>query len=120
MDKVEQDPAGSQIVGWYHTHPAFGLFLSEYDLFIHRNFFADPAHDRAGPGPVAGELGWFGYEGEGITELGRERTRPPSRHSRGRRRGTNRRLPLQACFLDSRDDRRTVRGRHRRVRLGNL
>ena len=27
------------IVGWFHTHPGFGIFLSEYDLFIHRNFF---------------------------------------------------------------------------------
>jgi proteasome lid subunit RPN8/RPN11 len=30
---------GSQIVGWYHSHPGFGIFLSEADLFIHRSFF---------------------------------------------------------------------------------
>src|SRR5262245_22698628 len=27
------------IVGWYHTHPDFGVFLSSHDEFIHRNFF---------------------------------------------------------------------------------
>ncbi len=32
------------IVGWYHTHPGLGVFLSERDLFIHRNFFADRTH----------------------------------------------------------------------------
>lgn len=33
---------GRSIVGWYHTHPGFGVFLSEMDLFIHRNFFNLP------------------------------------------------------------------------------
>ena len=31
-----------RILGWHHTHPGLGLFLSEYDLFIHRNFFSQP------------------------------------------------------------------------------
>lgn len=28
-----------KILGWIHTHPDFGIFLSEYDKFIHNNFF---------------------------------------------------------------------------------
>lgn len=28
------------IVGWYHTHPDFGIFLSDRDRFIHEHFFA--------------------------------------------------------------------------------
>lgn len=28
-----------RIIGWHHTHPGLGVFLSAYDLFIHRNFF---------------------------------------------------------------------------------
>ncbi len=32
---------GKKIVGWIHTHPNFGIFLSEYDKFIHENFFKD-------------------------------------------------------------------------------
>lgn len=30
-----------QIVGWIHTHPDFGIFLSEYDMFIQENFFKE-------------------------------------------------------------------------------
>jgi len=29
-----------RIVGWYHTHPGFGIFLSDMDVFIHENFFS--------------------------------------------------------------------------------
>ena len=28
-----------KIIGWIHTHPDFGIFLSEYDKFIHQNYF---------------------------------------------------------------------------------
>jgi len=27
------------LVGWHHTHPGYGIFLSGMDQFIHRNFF---------------------------------------------------------------------------------
>jgi len=33
---------GLQVVGWYHTHPGLDIFLSQMDLFIHRNFFRQP------------------------------------------------------------------------------
>jgi proteasome lid subunit RPN8/RPN11 len=36
MDSKHQD---KRVVGWYHTHPGFGVFLSERDQFIHRSFF---------------------------------------------------------------------------------
>lgn len=45
------------IVGWYHTHPGWTIFLSQWDLFIHQSFFRqpwqialviDPSLDRAG------------------------------------------------------------------------
>ena len=29
-----------RIVGWYHSHPDFGVFLSERDCFIQENFFS--------------------------------------------------------------------------------
>jgi proteasome lid subunit RPN8/RPN11 len=31
-----------KIVGWYHSHPGFGIFLSERDVFIHEHFFSNP------------------------------------------------------------------------------
>lgn len=31
-----------RIVGWYHSHPDFGIFLSDRDVFIHQHFFSGP------------------------------------------------------------------------------
>ncbi len=36
---MERDFPGSKILGWYHSHPGHTVFLSNYDLFIHENFF---------------------------------------------------------------------------------
>ena len=60
--RLDNDHPGQRIVGWYHTHPGFGLFLSEYDLFIHQNFFSDPNMVALVVDPVAGELGWFEWQ----------------------------------------------------------
>ncbi|MBE7467679.1 MAG: hypothetical protein DPW11_03215 [bacterium] len=59
LHTLESDPdyRGRQIVGWYHTHPNFDIFLSEPDLFIHENYFRkswqvalviDPLKEKAG------------------------------------------------------------------------
>lgn len=37
--EIEKKHPGKKIMGWIHTHPDFGIFLSEYDKFIHENFF---------------------------------------------------------------------------------
>jgi proteasome lid subunit RPN8/RPN11 len=34
--------ADLKIVGWYHTHPDFGIFLSDRDRFIQEHFFSGP------------------------------------------------------------------------------
>lgn len=39
--EVEKKHKDKKILGWIHTHPDFGIFLSEYDKFIHENFFSD-------------------------------------------------------------------------------
>ena len=44
--EIEKKHKGKKIVGWIHTHPDFGIFLSEYDKFIHQNFFSE-AHQVA-------------------------------------------------------------------------
>jgi proteasome lid subunit RPN8/RPN11 len=41
-DIIEKRFAGKQIVGWYHTHPRMGVFLSHYDTWLHNNFFSEP------------------------------------------------------------------------------
>ena len=35
----DEFPADLQMVGWYHTHPDWGVFLSGMDMFICDNFF---------------------------------------------------------------------------------
>ena len=39
--EIDKKFRGQKIVGWIHTHPNFGIFLSEYDKFIHGNFFKE-------------------------------------------------------------------------------
>lgn len=39
--EIDRKYSGKKIVGWIHTHPDFGIFLSEYDKFIHENFFSE-------------------------------------------------------------------------------
>jgi len=38
----EEHHPDREVVGWYHTHPGLDIFLSEWDLVIHRNFFRQP------------------------------------------------------------------------------
>lgn len=50
-----------RIVGWYHSHPGFGVFLSDHDTFIHRNFFASPGQVAWVFDPHSDEEGCFGW-----------------------------------------------------------
>ncbi len=47
------------MVGWYHTHPGFGIFLSGMDLFIHQNFFTQIWHVAFVLDPRANTSGFF-------------------------------------------------------------
>ncbi len=49
------------IVGWYHTHPGFGIFLSGMDRFIHHNFFTQIWHVALVLDPVARRSGFFSW-----------------------------------------------------------
>lgn len=66
---VDRDHPGSRIVGWYHSHPGFGIFLSDYDRFIHQNFFSDPAMLALVVDPHTGHRGWFGWADGSISRL---------------------------------------------------
>jgi proteasome lid subunit RPN8/RPN11 len=41
-DELEERFPERQLVGWYHTHPRMGVFLSHYDLWLHDHFFPEP------------------------------------------------------------------------------
>lgn len=42
--KRDDEFPGLRIVGWYHSHPNIGVFLSKQDMFIQQNFFDDDGH----------------------------------------------------------------------------
>ncbi len=49
------------IVGWYHSHPNFGIFLSERDCFIQEHFFNGPGQIAYVVDPVNGVEGVFAW-----------------------------------------------------------
>jgi proteasome lid subunit RPN8/RPN11 len=57
-----------QIVGWYHTHPGYGLFLSAQDRFIHGNFFQGAGQIAVVLDPIAGEEAVFRWAGTDLVE----------------------------------------------------
>jgi proteasome lid subunit RPN8/RPN11 len=60
-----------RIVGWYHSHPGFGIFLSDHDTFIHKNFFSSPGQVAWVFDPHSDEEGCFGWVGGRIERLNR-------------------------------------------------
>jgi proteasome lid subunit RPN8/RPN11 len=68
-----------QIVGWYHTHPGFGVEFSDMDLFIQRNFFGGAGQIAFVTDPLGGDESILVNENGGVAGLskfwvdGRER-----------------------------------------------
>lgn len=48
-----------RVVGWYHSHPGLGVFLSDDDRFIHRNFFNDDSMVAYVVDPVDSDRAFF-------------------------------------------------------------
>ena len=65
----DKDYPDQKIVGWYHSHPGFGVFLSEHDLFIQQNFFSNPQQVAWVYDPHTDEEGCFGWIGDKIEKL---------------------------------------------------
>jgi proteasome lid subunit RPN8/RPN11 len=69
-----------RIVGWYHTHPGFGVEFSEMDVFIQKNFFPGTAQLALVTDPLSGAVGICLNTPQGIRYLpkfwvdGREQT----------------------------------------------
>ena len=53
--ELERDYPKLSIVGWYHSHPGFGVEFSEMDLFIQKNFFAGPMQVALVIDPLGGD-----------------------------------------------------------------
>ena len=53
--QMEESFPKLQIVGWYHSHPGFGVEFSDMDRFIQENFFSGPAQIAFVSDPLGGE-----------------------------------------------------------------
>jgi proteasome lid subunit RPN8/RPN11 len=58
------------IVGWYHTHPDFGIFLSGHDLFIQQHFFGQPLQVAYVVDPIRQTRGFFQWRNGQMHQVG--------------------------------------------------
>lgn len=60
-EQMDTTFTGKRILGWYHTHPNFGIFLSERDQFIQQSFFNLPFQIALVYDPVRKTHGVFSW-----------------------------------------------------------
>ena len=58
-----------KIIGWQHTHPNYGIFLSNYDMFIQENFFNLPFQIAYVIDPIQNIRGFFQWKNGKIEKL---------------------------------------------------
>jgi len=68
--QIEREFCDKFVVGWHHTHPGFGVFLSQHDLFIHRNFFCQRWQTALVVDPRQQKFGFFCWSGQEIVNCG--------------------------------------------------
>jgi len=73
-DKLKKLTGDQELVwlGWAHSHPDLGIFLSGYDTFIHDNFWKEHIALVADPRwgiDMASEIGVFSQKGKGTQQL---------------------------------------------------
>jgi proteasome lid subunit RPN8/RPN11 len=67
----DEFPDELQMVGWYHTHPDWGVFLSGMDLFICDHFFNKPLDVALVIDPCRQDRGFFQWTGDPSERLRR-------------------------------------------------
>jgi proteasome lid subunit RPN8/RPN11 len=63
--QIDEFPADVRMVGWYHTHPDWGVFLSGMDLFICENFFNKDLDLALVVDPCRHDCGFFQWTSDG-------------------------------------------------------
>lgn len=58
-----------KIIGWQHTHPNYGIFLSNYDMFIQENFFNLPFQVAYVIDPIQNLRGFFQWKNGRVEKL---------------------------------------------------
>lgn len=59
----------SKIIGWQHTHPGYGIFLSNNDMFIQENFFNLPFQVAYVVDPKQNIRGFFQWKNGKVEKL---------------------------------------------------
>jgi proteasome lid subunit RPN8/RPN11 len=59
--QMEERFPRQKILGWYHSHPGFGIFLSDMDVFIHEHFFSGSGQVAFVDDPKGGDRGLFAW-----------------------------------------------------------
>ena len=59
--ELDKEHPGEQIVGWYHSHPGFGIFFSHHDAIAHSTSFVEPWQIALVIDPQEGTQGVFGW-----------------------------------------------------------
>ena len=62
-EQMDSKFVDKRIIGWYHSHPDFGIFLSDRDCFIHEHFFSGPGQVAYVVDPVRDLEGVFDWQG---------------------------------------------------------
>lgn len=65
----EKKYSDKKIIGWQHTHPNYGIFLSNYDMFIQENFFNLPFQIAYVIDPIQNIRGFFQWKNGRIEKL---------------------------------------------------
>ncbi len=69
VESAQRNYPNQKVVGWYHTHPGFGAFMSDDDINSHRVAFSHPWHVAAVCDPIKNELCFFGWDGSEIKTI---------------------------------------------------
>ena len=67
-EQMDSKYSDQRIIGWYHSHPDFGIFLSDRDMFIQEHFFSGPGQIAYVVDPVRKLEGVFEWR-EGRAEV---------------------------------------------------
>ncbi len=57
-----------ELLGWYHTHPRMGIFLSDYDTWLHNHFFPFPYQVALVVEPHSASGGFFIRQMDGVLD----------------------------------------------------
>jgi proteasome lid subunit RPN8/RPN11 len=66
LDRVAQNHI---LVGWYHSHPGYGCFMSEKDILTQREMFRQPFHVAIVIDPLDNQRKAFGINKDGKLEV---------------------------------------------------